>query len=44
MHVHVSVLDGLVNFAYMIIGLYALRLVAIKFPDSAIGQGASVLN
>lgn len=43
MHVHVSALDALVNAAYLVITLFLLRLIAIKFSDSPLGQALSFI-
>jgi len=44
MHVHVSVLDGLIVGSYIVITLYALKLVSVKYPESAVGKAASFIN
>lgn len=44
MHVHIGALNFLISFAYLVIGLFFLRLIATRYPDSAIGKAAAALN
>lgn len=44
MHIHVSALDALIVWAYMLIGLFLMRLVSIRFPDSSLGKAFAVIN
>lgn len=43
MHVHVSALDALVVGAYLVIWLYVLRLIAIRYSDSSLGKALSFI-
>lgn len=44
MHVHVSVLDGIIVGAYLVIWLYLLRLVATKFSDTSFGKALAFIH
>lgn len=44
MHVHIGALNFAIQFAYLIIGLFLLRLLAARFPDNALGRAAAALN
>lgn len=44
MHVHVSVLHGMIVGAYVIIWLYLLRLLAVKYSDSTIGKALAFIH
>lgn len=37
-HLHVSAADGMVTIGYMVIGLAALKTVAVRYADSPAGQ------
>lgn len=42
-HVHVSAIDFLVTLLYLVLGLFVLRLVAVTWPDSRLGQAFAFL-
>lgn len=44
MHVHVGALNWVIAFAYTIISLFVLRLLAARYPDTAVGKAAAALN
>lgn len=44
MHVHVGLLNGIVVACYVVIVLFLLRLLAARYPDSAVGKAAAALN
>lgn len=44
MHIHVSALDALIVWAYMIIGLFLMRLATVRFSDSSLGKALSFIN
>lgn len=44
MHVHVGALSTAITAAEVIIVLFAMRMVAAKWPDSPIGKAMAALN
>jgi len=44
MHVHISALEGLIVACYVIILMFLMRLVSMKYPDSAIGKALAVIH
>lgn len=44
MHVHVGALSAVITFAYVVISLFFLRLLAARYPDNALGRAAAALN
>lgn len=43
MHVHASAFDALVVIAYMLIALFILRAIAVKYPESTLAQGLAFI-
>ena len=39
MHLHVSAVNGLISFLYIIVALGVTRLIALAHPDSKFAQG-----
>lgn len=44
MHIHVSALDAMITWLYVIIGMFLMRLVSMKFPDSNVGKALMVIH
>lgn len=44
MHIHVSVIDGLIIGAYFVIWSYLLRLVAARYSDTSLGKALSFIH
>lgn len=43
MHVHASAFDALVVVAYMLIALFVLRAIAVRYPESTLGKGLAFI-
>ena len=43
-HVHVGALSTFITFLEVIICLYVLRFISVRFPNSPIGRAAAALN
>jgi hypothetical protein len=44
MHVHVGALSLLITAAEVIIILFAMRMIAAKFPESPVGKAMAAIN
>lgn len=44
MHIHVSALDALIVWAYVLIGMFLLRLATVKLADTNIGKALSFIH
>ncbi len=44
MHVHASALDFLINTAYLLIALFIIRLVSVRYPDSTVGRALAFIH
>lgn len=42
-HIHVSALDALIVMSYVLIGLFLLRMLAIKLRDTPAGKALATI-
>lgn len=42
-HIHVSVLDALVVMAYVLIGMFLLRMLAVKLRETSAGKALATI-
>lgn len=43
-HLHVSAIDFVIFFAMLVVGLFIMRMVSVRFPDSSIGKALAFIN
>lgn len=42
-HIHVSGLDFLITMAYVVVGMFLLRLLSIKYSQTSFGKALAVV-
>jgi len=42
-HLHASALDFTVHLAYLVLALFLLKLVAVRFSDNSFGKGLAFI-